>query len=82
MEEAAAIDLFIVTIENEDAPENFSYLTAAIPSCCGLPESFQDFNRSYLIGYEGQDMFCPCSHKSETGTYISTVSVLHKDENS
>jgi len=81
MEEAAAIDLFIVTIENEDAPENFSYLTGAIPSC-GLPESFQDFKRSYLIGYEGQDMFCPCSHKSETGTYISTVSVLHKDENS
>jgi hypothetical protein len=38
-------DRFIVTIENEEGPESFSYLTGAIPSC-GLPESFQDFKRS------------------------------------
>lgn len=68
---------FIVTIENEDAAGNFSYLTGAIPSC-GLPESFQDFKCSYLIGYEGQDMFCPCSHKSDRNA--SLLSVLHKDE--
>jgi hypothetical protein len=73
-------DRFIVTIENEDAPENFSYLTGAIPSCSGLSESFQDFKRSYLIGYEGQDMFCPCSHKSDRN--VSLLSVWHKDENS
>jgi hypothetical protein len=73
-------DRFIVTIENEDAPENFSYLTGAIPSCSGLSESFQDFKRSYQIGYEGQDMFCPCSHKSDRN--VSLLSVLHKDENS
>jgi hypothetical protein len=67
---------FIVAIENEDAPENFSYLTGAIPSC-GLPQSFQDFKRSYLIGYEGRDMFCRCSHKSDKN--VSLLSVLHKD---
>lgn len=73
-------DRFIVTIENEDAPENFSHLTGAISSCSGLSESFQDFKRSYLIGYEGQDMFCACSHKSDKN--VSLLSVLHKDENS